>query len=886
VSSGADPTSKILEWAAKQDLWLQDALRRLTQTRTLSETDRADILQMVKARHDLVKPESAPKAVPISLDHLTDSAEHPDTLHLKSLGNIQHANNLAPGQILPFCSTLTVVYGENASGKSGYARIIKNAAGARGWENHPVLGNVFEMDEDVPPSPQATFVVRFGDAEPINLPWIDHAILPDMKRVRVFDTRTATIYVGSESELAFEPFGLDLLESLTGELNLIREHLGGEIQTEEKNCIRLVDSLPKVGTAADFVQGLTSQTTAAQIAAATAWTEEKDEQRLCEVKNLIEQAGSVARGLRNQKARCVVLLARVKALETFLSENWAATLQELVTDAVTKRQAAVELSTEAFGREPLPGVGGIPWRIMWDAAVDYHKGAAYPDREFPVTEGDDAFCLLCQQPLGEPARQRFQRFHDHVAGVIARQSQEAERKYQTALDTLGELSPGITADDIALFDDVGKDNLALADALNKFFLAAGNRKSGLERALQTQDFTNLEGVPSQVSAGLSTYINDLEKRATVADGAVKPEEQQKLLDEHNELAGRKALKGHITTIKGVVKGKRAVASLNVCHAALKTNAISKEKGRLRELLVDTEFNTKLKGELKELEVRQNVKLGFRSPKDGTKQYTQFQGAKVKPKEMEDVLSEGEFRAVALACFLAEAGQVPGNAPLVIDDPVSSLDHERRKLVARRLAREAKDRQVIVFTHDLAFYNDLADAAGELQVPWKQVEVTNSPEGYGYVRADEVPWERQSVTTRLKKLEDDLPRLEALYNSGDSSYAEQSEHFCVQLRKTWERFVEADVLNGVVTRFGYEIKTLSLKRAVVTDDLYEKIFWGVKRVNPGAHDGAPAAKPPPLKPTELKECIASLRQLREDTKQAAKKMEEERKKRENPPKAKD
>lgn len=37
-------------------------------------------------------------------------------------------------------------------------------------------------------------------------------------------------------------------------------------------------------------------------------------------------------------------------------------------------------------------------------------------------------------------------------------------------------------------------------------------------------------------------------------------------------------------------------------------------------------------------------------------------------QLEEVLSEGEHRAVALSCFLAEAKQLLGQPPLVIDDP--------------------------------------------------------------------------------------------------------------------------------------------------------------------------------------------------------------------------
>lgn len=67
------------------------------------------------------------------------------------------------------------------------------------------------------------------------------------------------------------------------------------------------------------------------------------------------------------------------------------------------------------------------------------------------------------------------------------------------------------------------------------------------------------------------------------------------------------------------------------------------------------------------------------------------------------MSEGEHRAVALACFLSEVQQLPGKPPIVVDDPVSSLDHIRRTAIINRLIKEGKYRQVIILTHDLAFY---------------------------------------------------------------------------------------------------------------------------------------------------------------------------------------
>lgn len=49
-----------------------------------------------------------------------------------------------------------------------------------------------------------------------------------------------------------------------------------------------------------------------------------------------------------------------------------------------------------------------------------------------------------------------------------------------------------------------------------------------------------------------------------------------------------------------------------------------------------------------------------------------------------VFSEGERTAIALACFLAELRLADDSSGLIFDDPVSSLDHNVREYVARRL----------------------------------------------------------------------------------------------------------------------------------------------------------------------------------------------------------
>jgi hypothetical protein len=85
------------------------------------------------------------------------------------------------------------------------------------------------------------------------------------------------------------------------------------------------------------------------------------------------------------------------------------------------------------------------------------------------------------------------------------------------------------------------------------------------------------------------------------------------------------------------------------------------------------------------------------------------GKGFKKADMSDVLSEGEQTLLGLAAFFAELSLAGRPGPIVLDDPVTGLDQENKAVMARRLTEAARDRQVIVFTHDLESQRMLAEA---------------------------------------------------------------------------------------------------------------------------------------------------------------------------------
>jgi hypothetical protein len=229
-------------------------------------------------------------------------------------------------------------------------------------------------------------------------------------------------------------------------------------------------------------------------------------------------------------------------------------------------------------------------------------------------------------------------------------------------------------------------------------------------------------------------------------------------------------------------------------------------------------------------------------------------------DVTDVLSEGEQKAVSLAGFLAELGLSPPGSPVVFDDPVTSLDHLRRRAVADRLVQEARFRQVVVFTHDLTFVTRLLQAVEQQGVPcWiRRLERWSDQAG---VVLDGLPWAGMSVKERLTGLEKRVrDARQVLEQEGRDEYDRRAQLIYDDLRATYERAVEELLFNGVVLRTQHEVKTQSLAQVEVTADDRRAVDQGMTRVSGliAAHDQAAALAEPWPAPDQILEDVVTCR----------------------------
>ncbi len=193
-----------------------------------------------------------------------------------------------------------------------------------------------------------------------------------------------------------------------------------------------------------------------------------------------------------------------------------------------------------------------------------------------------------------------------------------------------------------------------------------------------------------------------------------------------------------------------------------------------------------------------------------------------------VLSEGEQTALGLSAFFTEAELDASRSALILDDPVSSLDHVRRSRVASRLVEFAVTRQVIVFTHDVAFVLDLkkeADAKG-VPIAERAVEKSRAGDRKPGACSSKYPWKTKDVPERLQELRTDLARIKKESGNWEQAkYETEIATWAGNLSETWERIFSQDVVGPILAEGGLEVRPKMMKILVHFSDTDDKEFQG-------------------------------------------------------------
>jgi ATPase subunit of ABC transporter with duplicated ATPase domains len=295
-------------------------------------------------------------------------------------------------------------------------------------------------------------------------------------------------------------------------------------------------------------------------------------------------------------------------------------------------------------------------------------------------------------------------------------------------------------------------------------------------------------------------------------------ERKALIAEREELAAREWLAVTKNDVIAEIARRKEIVALQGALRDTTTNRITSKSNELAETLVTNALRAQFIKEVAQLGVA-GLAIELRQEKTSYG-VPLFRVTLIKKPDarVAEILSEGEHRCVALAAFLAELATAEGHSALVFDDPVSSLDHKHRDAVADRLAQEGLHRQIIVFTHDIAFLFLLYEACREKQAHLAFRSINRGPDVAGFCHPNPPP-NAQPVDKVIGAMRKQLENRKIHYEQGN-----QEEWYLTvrslweQLRTTWERAVEESI-TPVIRRLANKIDTKGLPKltAITLED---------------------------------------------------------------------
>lgn len=795
----------IVSWSKERPAWQREVMRRVAAGDVLSDGDYEALVE------DIVKAKERPPPE-FGLVQLPQAAPEDLPVCLVAIAKPEHVNALESQEPLTFEQQgLTIVYGDNGSGKSGYARLLKRITRARHQED--VLTDVFRDTSLAKPT--AVLSVRIGDADE-SLAW-PRSSRPELQRMLFYDAACGGAYIASESDFPYRPSALFLMDGLIEACVAVRARIDAKLAENgtSANQLPAVSEQSQESDAGRFLVSLSGRSSLealdALIARFDAAKETVEDLKGQEAHLRSADTAKIRQQLTRQSEKLVALRTHLESLDATMGSVGLARLREYQA-AVTTLEEAATLLARSFESEPLSGVGSSPWKEMWEAAQRFSKQHAYRDQEFPFL-GEDCLCVLCQQPLEAPARKRLVRFRDFVRNDTQIRLQDAKRAYEQQVAALTRLTvlPEVVASNLEDVEDANGDVVAAVRELLVKYDAASEQ---LREALSHQ-----QAVP-QIEIDQGPIIARLTEASDAARAAAEelgnPEGIQK------QLAALIARRTDLELLEQIKKSRPAIANeiarlkereaLEAAKSAAATTGITKKILELSEESITEVVRDSFTRETERLRLERVTIARTRADKGALLHQPKLVGARQQV-TLPRVFSEGERTALGLAAFFTEAHLDGSKSALILDDPVTSLDHIRRGLVAIRLAALAENRQVILFTHDVAFVADLKREASARGVSVAERSVARS-------RADERkpgtcttkhPWKAKDVPARLDEMRQELGRIRREADAWDEKqYDDAVAVWAGNLSETWERIFSQEIVGPVLAEGGLEVRPVMVK----------------------------------------------------------------------------
>jgi energy-coupling factor transporter ATP-binding protein EcfA2 len=738
-----------------------------------------------------------------------------ENLSFDSLTNVEGVNALTENQTIELTPNLTIIYGSNGAGKSGYVRLLKNVFYSK--DKKDILPNI-NIDTG---HKSISAIFNFSsDGTNIPLKYPDNTENGIFNQFAVFDGDIGKKHLSVRNDFSFRPAGLQLFNEFNSALEKLNVKLNNDIQAKNTaNPFADDDIFQGFSEIKTFLTQLSYNSKLEDLKANLPYTDGEKAKKTeldKEYENLkiaLAQKDKALKELQNIKTQLTDRKKNLVDLNLWFAQTQLDTVKKSVTDCKSKEETAQKEGVEKFKTDKVQNVGSsLEWKQFIQAA-----------EKFASTQGESAYpeigdnCLLCHQSISDEApKNLINSYWAYIKSV-------AEQEAKIASEKLNEIREGYEK---LNFNQFPETDILTVWLKEKYQAELTKLEEELKKqATQCQmliSIINTKKDLPQVEIQLDSFVLDTISAAVDKEIKAFEEDEQtvklgEILKQKTYLAHKEKLELRITDIENLHKNLIWANKANqFSKQGYKTQSTKIEK-RLSKEYFNTDYISAFNDECDKLNGNFGIKIDAQSS-DAQSNRQLF----LKGKDPSSILSEGEQKVIALADFIAETNITTINKGVIFDDPVNSLDEERKKVIAERLCDLSETKQVVVFTHDLVFVSALISYCLDFQVNYRchGIENMNKP---GEIHLDNTPsheskYRKTGEARRYIKLaKDSAPELrEAFIKSGFAA-----------LRSSYEAFVIYELFCGAVKRFEDRVSIDSLTGLHFDEEIVNEILTNFK-----------------------------------------------------------
>jgi len=206
TSSRKDSRDLLVEWANKAPEWARYIVRNVIDNKAPLDGESTATAYKLFLQENGLEERTLPDE-PLLIASNAD-AETIVPLTITSLSDVTGVNALGTGNTIEPDPHLTILFGENGTGKTGYSRIFKALAESRTVDKE-ILGNIAHTR---PEAMSATVKYRLGDSDEQRYIWRgEKGVLP-FTRMSIFDSRAVKLHVDDNLDYTYTPAALVLFD--------------------------------------------------------------------------------------------------------------------------------------------------------------------------------------------------------------------------------------------------------------------------------------------------------------------------------------------------------------------------------------------------------------------------------------------------------------------------------------------------------------------------------------------------------------------------------------------------------------------------------------------------------------------------------------------------